>query len=206
MMYYLTLLACVRKTQQARRSPIAGAQTTGAFGTAFSPYMEATPQTTAVAAPAVRGVNASRRPWKKPMKMRSSAMTRPQSANSSGSGIAFRVQRARRLALELAKSAEKERAESIAHQKQELKRKREEKEKRKAENALKGTVYQVVGVVARGPFGYTVCSLSLTCHVYVLQIKNPEKLKKMSKKQLRHVKRTRVNEHGVVEFVGAYEK
>ena len=36
------------------------------------------------------------------------------------------------------------------------------------------------------------------------QIRNPEKLKKMNKKQLRQVKRTRVNEHGVVEFVGAY--
>jgi hypothetical protein len=37
-----------------------------------------------------------------------------------------------------------------------------------------------------------------------VQINNTEKLKKMSKKQLRQVKRTRVNEHGVVEFVGAY--
>lgn len=40
---------------------------------------------------------------------------------------------------------------------------------------------------------------------FVFQIKNPEKLKRMSKKQLRHVKKTRVNEKGVLEFVGAYE-
>jgi hypothetical protein len=39
-----------------------------------------------------------------------------------------------------------------------------------------------------------------------VQLKNPEKMKKMSKKQLRQVKRTRVNDHGVVELVGAYEK
>jgi len=73
---------------------------------------------------------------------------------------------------------EKELADGIAAKKAELKAKREDKKKRKAENELKSASYQVIN--------------------------NPEKLKKMNKKQLRHVKRTRVNEHGVVEFVGAY--
>jgi hypothetical protein len=80
------------------------------------------------------------------MKMRASAMTRPKSAGNSGTSTAFRVQKARRAALELAKGAEKDRVEAVTHQKQELKRKREEKEKRRAENVLKSTVYQVVGV------------------------------------------------------------
>lgn len=63
---------------------------------------------------------------------------------------------------------------------QAIKTKREEKAKRKAENELKSASYQVLA--------------------------NPEKLKQMSKKQLRQIKRTRVNKDGVVELVGAYEK
>ncbi len=61
-----------------------------------------------------------------------------------------------------------------------MRTKREEKKKRRAENLLKSTTYQVIS--------------------------DPNKLKRMSKKQLRMVKKTRVNAQGVVEFVGAYEK
>jgi hypothetical protein len=39
-----------------------------------------------------------------------------------------------------------------------------------------------------------------------VQISDPTKLKKMSKKQLRQVKRTRVNADGVTELVPAYSK
>jgi hypothetical protein len=38
------------------------------------------------------------------------------------------------------------------------------------------------------------------------QISDPNKLKKMNKKQLRLVKRTRINKDGVMELVPAYAK
>lgn len=53
------------------------------------------------------------------------------------------------------------------------------KMKRKAENELKSSKYQV--------------------------IKNPQKLKTMSKKQLRSIHKTRMGDDGVMRFVGAYE-
>ena len=65
----------------------------------------------------------------------------------------------------------------------ELKAKREravEKQRRRAENELKGASYQVIS--------------------------NPEKLKRMTKKQLRQVKKTRVNKDGVTELVPAYAR
>ena len=100
-----------------------------------------------VAAPApVRGLNTSRRPWKKPQTQRASAMTRTKSSTQKGSITRFLVNKAARKAIEVAKAAEKARAEEIAAKKQELKRKREEKAKRKADNELKSSSYQVVSV------------------------------------------------------------
>lgn len=43
-------------------------------------------------------------------------------------------------------------------------------------------------------------------HPVMLQITDPTKLKKMTKKQLRQIKRTRVNADGVTELVPAYAK
>ena len=53
--------------------------------------------------------------------------------------------------------------------------------------------------------------LLLTLHKHTpiaapLQISDPTKLKRMSKKQLRTIKRTRVNAQGITEVVGAYAK
>ena len=59
-----------------------------------------------------------------------------------------------------------------------LREKREAKQKRRAENEIKGAQYQVIA--------------------------DPKKLKKMSKKQLRSVKRTTVDSKGNVKLVGAY--
>ena len=106
---------------------------------------EAAPAPTAPApAKPVRGLPASRRAWKKPAKERASAMTRPAAAQNKSSISRFNVQKAYRKALEVAKVAEKQRAEEIASKKQDLKRKREEKAKRRAENELKSSSYQVV--------------------------------------------------------------
>ena len=55
--------------------------------------------------------------------------------------------------------------------------KREEKRKRRAENELKASQVQVI---------------------------DGQRMKKMSKKQLRSIKRTRLNKDGVVEYVPAY--
>lgn len=68
-------------------------------------------------------------------------MTRPK---AGGTGLRFKIQRAFRQSIEVAKSAEKNRTEAIVAQKAELKRKREDKEKRRAENELKSSSYQVV--------------------------------------------------------------
>jgi rRNA-processing protein CGR1 len=62
--------------------------------------------------------------------------------------------------------------------KAEAKEKREEKQRRRAENELRTAQYQVIS--------------------------DPAKLKKMSKRQLRQVKRTTVNAKGQMELVPAY--
>lgn len=40
----------------------------------------------------------------------------------------------------------------------------------------------------------------------MLQIKDANKIKKMSKKQLRLIKKTRINKQGVLEYVNLYSK
>ena len=99
-------------------------------------------------APVVRGLCASGRPWKAVATKRASAMTRPKASNVSGSR--FRAQTALRRSLELGKSIEKEREETLNAKKTELKAKREEKAKRKAENELKSASYQEVRVCCVG--------------------------------------------------------
>jgi hypothetical protein len=61
----------------------------------------------------------------------------------------------------------------------EEKAKREEKQKRRMENEYKNSVYQMI---------------------------KPEKLKTMSKKQLRAVRKTSMNQNGQVELVNPWEK
>ena len=63
--------------------------------------------------------------------------------------------------------------------KEEKKAKIIEKRKLKMENEYKNTTYQVI---------------------------NPEKMKRMNKKQLRMIKKTSVNRDGTVEFVSPYAK
>mmetsp|Transcript_3447 Transcript_3447/g.5374 ORF Transcript_3447/g.5374 Transcript_3447/m.5374 type:complete len:145 (+) Transcript_3447:35-469(+) len=77
----------------------------------------------------------------------------------------------------IAKDLEREMVEEKKRKKREEKTRREEQQKRRQDNEYKTTVYQ--------------------------QIK-PEKLKGMSKKQLRSVKKTAVNKFGQVELVNPW--
>jgi len=77
------------------------------------------------------------------------------------------------------KTLEREMAEEKKRKKEEARVKREEQQKRRMENEYKNSVYQVL---------------------------KPEKLKGMSKKQLRNVKKTAMNKNGQVELVNLYGK
>jgi cytoskeletal protein RodZ len=87
--------------------------------------------------------------------------------------------------------------------KQEAKEKRDDRKRRRAENELKSASYQVVR------FFLLLLYMLRGVHAFIffvlLQISDPTKLKRMSKKQLRSIKKTRMNpQTGVVEIVGAY--
>jgi Cgr1 family len=99
---------------------------------------------------------------------------------SSKNNTAFFVQQARRKLADQAKDVSKRMKEEKEQFLNELKAKREEKRRRKAENTLKSTKYQVIS--------------------------DPKTLKRMTKKQLRSVQKTRVNKDGNVELVGVYSK
>ena len=77
----------------------------------------------------------------------------------------------------------------------------EEKRKRKAENEFKTASYQVVSVAWQDSVLW--CGVSC-CERVLVQISDPTTMKRMNKKQLRQVKRMRVNEAGVPEFANAY--
>jgi rRNA-processing protein CGR1 len=116
------------------------------------------------------------KPWKRSQKTRSSAATR--SANSNANLARWRMQQAAKASRELHKDIESQRLEELREKREAERLRREAKEKRRAENELKGTTYQV--------------------------LKNPETIKKMNKKQLRQVKKTQVNKHGVTELVSPW--
>ena len=85
--------------------------------------------------------------------------------------------------------------------------KRTDKKRRRAENELRSASYQVVRDNSQKGCVLTGIETPGTCLPLPFQISDPTKLKKMSKKQLRSIKRTRLNpETGVVEFVGAYSR
>jgi rRNA-processing protein CGR1 len=131
---------------------------------------------------APRGLPVSGRSWARVQTKRTSAMSRPAAAaapKSVRSG-AFNASMGAKAAVQSARAASArvaaERAAAVA----ELRAKREEKQRRRAENVLKGATYQV--------------------------IKDPKKLAKMNKRQLKQVKRTVVDAKGNTKLVGAYER
>lgn len=74
---------------------------------------------------------------------------------------------------------------------QEQIRRQEENKMRRQQNEIKNAQIQVVGSFVS---------------TYYAQIKNVGKLKKMSKKQLKQIKKTRIDKNGNVEYVDAYAK
>ncbi len=133
-----------------------------------------------LAAP-VRGVSVSLRPWKPVERSRFSAADRPKSVPSAGKGVrsgAFNAQKAeraaRRSAAAFAGRLSGERAALRAERGAALRAKRA----RAAENEFKSASMQ--------------------------EISNPATLKRMTKKQLRAVKRVRVRDDGARELVPAY--
>lgn len=75
---------------------------------------------------------------------------------------------------------------------------REAQQKRRMENEYKNSVYQTVSI------GIQFLIVILTYN-YCIQIK-PEKLKGMSKKQLRTIRKTAMNKNGQIELVNPWER
>lgn len=78
------------------------------------------------------------------------------------------------------KTLERELIEKKKAKKREARARREENERRRIENEMRSTSYQ--------------------------EITRVDKLRKMSKKQLKHIRRTSVRADGTVELVGLYDK
>ncbi|TMW67112.1 hypothetical protein Poli38472_012228 [Pythium oligandrum] len=124
-----------------------------------------------------RGRPVSGRVWKTTQK------TRFSSAKYKGTKVlstTWEAKLAKRAKTKELKALQDEIKSRRQHEKEEKKRAREEREKRRAENELKSASVQVISRTNR--------------------------IKTMSKKQLRNVKKTIVNKHGVVEYVPVYSK
>lgn len=125
-----------------------------------------------------RGVPGSNRTWKQVHTKRTSASSRPKSAAFKNTGVPFHVSLAKKQQRKAAQEENKRLSDERTARFDELKRKRLEKEQRKAEGEMRAAQVQNI---------------------------DPAKMKKMNKKQLRQVKKTRVNaKTGVVELVNAY--
>jgi len=116
------------------------------------------------------------KPWKKRQAARSSAAT--WAADSNAGNKAWRANMAAKATRKFVSDMDKEAKEEESAKRAEVRAKRIAKLKRKAENELKSSSFQV--------------------------LRNPEKVKKMNKKQLRQVRKTVVNEHGGVELVSPW--
>lgn len=124
------------------------------------------------------GSRVSGRAWKETQAVRTSVLLQPTKTNADGG--AWRAQQARSAARRRAKEASDAVREARKERLAALKAAREERKRRREEGEARATVFQ--------------------------KISNPDKVKKMNKQQLRAVKRMRVNERGVVEFVSPWAK
>ncbi|DAZ92570.1 TPA: hypothetical protein N0F65_012800 [Lagenidium giganteum] len=122
-----------------------------------------------------RGRAVSGRVWKKVQKTRFSSQTYKATKVLSTTWEEKMLKRAKLKELKELQAEIKNRRQA---EKDEKKRAREERERRRAENELKSASVQVIS--------------------------KTHKLKTMSKKQLRNVKKTIVNKQGVVEYVPVY--
>jgi rRNA-processing protein CGR1 len=120
---------------------------------------------------------AGSKPWKVQRGQRTSAADRVHAPKGA---LAFHIAktegRLRKANKALSDAARAEREEK----KREERERREANRKRREEAIAKSTTYQV--------------------------LKDPSKIKKMTKKQLRQIKKTRINSRGVLEFVSPWAK
>lgn len=123
------------------------------------------------------GIPKSGRVWKKKQTARFSSIKRQGVLKHMSTS--YEKKMAQRDAKDQVKQLEKEMKEERQRQREAERLRREEKKKRLAENEYKNASFQVI---------------------------NANKLKTMSKKQLRQVKKTSVNKLGKVELVNAYAK
>lgn len=133
---------------------------------------------TTIPATILRGRNESNRPWKSVRKQKASMVYYKQNKKTLGS--TWEQKQLKRLERKQTKEFQDD---IVERRKSRLAREKEEREaraRRKAENELKSTKYQVLS--------------------------NPgEKIKKMNKKQLKQIYKTRMGDDGVVRLVGMYE-
>jgi len=133
--------------------------------------------------PTTKGRNVSGRTWKARPQKRASALTKTKVNNQTRS---WDERQAAKLARQEATTLQKELSEEKRQQCLEKRARREENEKRRAENELT-SMQKSVQKLNTNKMGST--------------------MKAMSKKQLRQIKKTRVNtKTGVVEYVSAYAK
>ncbi|GMH62665.1 hypothetical protein TrRE_jg2564 [Triparma retinervis] len=129
-----------------------------------------------------KGRNVSGRSWRmRPQKRTSTLITKVKLNNRVLSS--WEQKEARRMRNKEMKEREAEIRQTTADKKLEKKKKREEQEKRRAENQAKALKTQTMNLHTVG-----------------------NKMKAMSKKQLRMIKKTQINKHGVVELVSPYKK
>lgn len=129
---------------------------------------------------APRGAPVSGRGWKSTQTVRSSSMKRPGAQGASGKGStssSFRASKGQKLARDAARSLTAQIEAEKKSAKDAENERRAAKRARKAANASGGGVLQTI---------------------------NPAKLKRMTKKQLRSVKRTTVDKEGNTQLVPAY--
>jgi membrane protein involved in colicin uptake len=128
-----------------------------------------------------KGLNVSGRSWKVRQQKRASSLVATKVNNRSKS---WEKKRAEKLAKKQAQELQHEMKEAARQEAIEKKERRLENERRRAENEFKATSAQILN--------------SSKAHLT---------LKSMNKKQLRQVKKTRLNvKTGVVEYVPAFSK
>eukprot|EP00947_MAST-08B_sp_MAST-8B-sp1_P001557 g1557.t1 len=124
-----------------------------------------------------QGLPESGRNWKQRQPRRASATKTKHTKTLSST---FEQKMLKKANLQRVKDYQNEIKEKRRAEIEDRRRRHEEQEKRKAENELKSTKFQI--------------------------IRNGEKLKKMSKKKLRQVRKLQVNKHGVAEIVAPWGK
>lgn len=151
-----------------------------------------------------RGRPVSGRPWKTVQKTRFSGAKYTGTAKLSTTWEQKLVKKAHAKELKALQDEIKARRQGERDAKRQA---REDKEKRRKENELKSAAVQVVRCCCFAMvLVWKAVGLIAARGVRLVQISRTHRIKGMSKKQLRNIKKTIVNKHGVVEYVPIYSK